>query len=197
MQNPNVLEQPEYPDLPQSENDSVGSISRDETVWMAGIIDGEGCIHFRMRSKKEKRKLKLTLRIEIGSASPYMIKRISEIWTKMNFSFQYVFQKTYKQDYMRIIVSSLRGCQKVLAAVRPFLTAKAEEADLVLNYIAWRLSSFPLYVGRQTKYVDQIQQRFAELKSQIDAIKNRRFSFQRLPRIASRPLDLTNLEVVV
>jgi len=198
MQTSNVLEQPEYPNLPQRENDSVGSISRDEAIWLASIIDGEGCIHFRLRSKKEPRKVKKTLAIEVGNSCPYLIKRVSEIWVKMGFSFFYVYQKTNRKDYMRILVGSQRGCQKVLTAVLPYLIAKREQATLVLNYLNWRLGSFPVYgMGRNTDGVDQVWRKLYELESNLQILNSKRFSFQRLPRRASMVLDLANLEVVV
>lgn len=198
MQTSNVLEQPEYPNLPKCENDSVGSISRDEAIWLASIIDGEGCLQFRLRSKKEKRQMRKTLAIEIGNSSPYLIRRISEIWVKMGFHFFYCYTKTYKKDYMRILVGSQRGCQKVLTAILPHLVAKKEQATLILDYLNWRLNRFPIYgLGRNSRGIDEIRTKWAELESNLHRINSKRFSFQRLPRRASTVLDLTNLEVMV
>ena len=199
MQMPNVLETPGYPDLPNGENDQVGTISRDEAAWLAGIIDGEGCIHFAFRSKKENswRQMHFKLRIEIGSSSPHMIQRISELWFKMGFHFCYAYQKTYRRDYMRIIVQSLRGCYKLLNTVQPFMVAKKEEVDLSLEYLTWRLGTFPVHIGRNSEMVEEIRSRLPELRDKIAKFKAKRFSFQRLPRQASRPLDLSKLEVMV
>lgn len=208
MQTPNVLETPVYPNLPKRENGLVGTISREEAAWLAGILDGEGCIHTSngegcihtsRRSMKEWkiRKTWIRLRIEIGSSSPHLIQQVSKLWAKMGFTFCYTYQKTDRKDYMRIIVQSLRGCYQVLMETREFMVAKKEEAELALEYLAWRLSSYPENIGRMTENVEEIHNRIDELEKMLTGVKKRRFSFQRLPRRASYPLDLSRLEVVV
>jgi intein/homing endonuclease len=197
MQSPNVLENLEYPNLPKSENDSVQAISRDVLAWLAGIIDGEGCIHFSPRSKKESRKLTVRVRIDVGSSSAIMIRKISEIWYAMGLTFCYSYQKTYRKDYMRIILQGLKGPQKMLRAIRPFLVTKQEEADIVLEYLDWRLSVFPVKIGTNTANLEEIRQKFYDLQARLANLRKRRYSFQRLPRTASRPLELTKLEVMV
>jgi hypothetical protein len=202
MQTSNLLENPGYPNLPNGENDSVRAISRDEAVWMAAILDGEGCIHFSQRSKKENRRVSIKIRIEIGNSCPFLIRKISEIWYKLGLNFCYVWQVSNNQlkrgrqkDYMRIITQSLRGCQKLLQTVRPWLITKAAEADLALEYLEWRITSFPTHINAHNPRIEEIKERTFKLRD--DLVKHRaiRFSSQRLPRRSSMPLDLANLVV--
>ena len=74
MKTPNVLETPVYPQLPECENVAVGSISRHEAdaAWLAGIIDGEGCISTTY-ANGTKSKYHYRCRVEVRNTNPFMI----------------------------------------------------------------------------------------------------------------------------
>lgn len=80
MKTPNVLGTPEYPNLPKRENDSVGTISRDniaDWAWLAGIFDGEGCVG--MHGNKARKGVP-QLRLFVRNCCPFMVRRIAEIY---------------------------------------------------------------------------------------------------------------------
>jgi hypothetical protein len=198
MQTPNVLGQPEYPNLPQCKNDSVGSISRDGSLvgWLAGIMDGEGCMGIHGIRTKQKNKLG-QMRMFVRNTSPHMIQRISEILVLWYIPFHYNYEKREngERESLKIVVTGLRSIQKLLLKLLPHLTAKKEEAMVALSYLEWRLG-IPLHT-RNSKDVAEINRRRDETRDKLFALKRKRFGLQRLPRRASMVLDLTNLEVVV
>lgn len=203
MQIPNVLETPGHPNLPKCENDSVGSISRDvvDLSYVAGIFDGEGCIHVDKKphclgSKRNSAVIVCTIR----NTNPYMIRKISEVYYKLGLVFFYAWTKEVARDRrenLAITVASYGSAYKLLMAILPYLIAKKKEAETVIDFLNWRKGgAVPIRaLTEEQRYV--LEGKINELYDNLRNAKQVKYGSQRLPREASKPLDLSNLEIMV
>jgi hypothetical protein len=198
MQTPNVLETPVYPNLPECENGSVGSISRHEVdaAWLAGIIDGEGCIHTTYANGK-KSKNHYRCRVEVRNTDPFMIQRITQILanSQIQFFLQFVKYEGKWKDQLVVVVTGYKAIQSLLKMVLPHLTAKQKEAQLMAEFINWRLNAHPMIGCNNGKNMEVLREKYLELHHGLRMVKRRSFGFQRLPRGGSCTLDLSKLEV--
>jgi len=209
MQSLNMLETPVDPNLPKCENDSVGSISRDvaDLAWLAGVIDGEGYLginwgtkHTAVRDGSSRRQA--VVRCHIRNTDPFMIQRISEIYYRHNLNFFWKWCKVYKdnkkwRESVEIVIISIGALEKLLKMITPFLVTKKDQAELILQYFKWRSSGVVPTRHPSPGQSEILLQKQNELDLALRKAKRIRYGFQRLPKAASRPLDLTNLEVMV
>jgi len=131
-------------EIPKCKNAQVQSIRREvreiELAWLAGIIDGEGCIYFGKRFDG-KGKPYHRLSISIANSDVRMIAKASQIYEALNLRFAYqlrTFAKFMKKHQMCIIVDSQGTGRKLLEAIYPYLVSKKDQAKLVLEYFEWR-----------------------------------------------------------
>lgn len=210
MQKSNVLETPEYPNLPKCENDSVGSISRDvaNLNWLAGVIDGEGClavnwaVSYTVKRDNTIRK-QFALRCSVRNTDPLMIQKISQIYHRHNlrFHWRWADQKWTEhpiwRDSLEIIVYCGGSLEKLLRLITPFLVTKKSQAEMILSYYDWRKSGVVPKRHPSPEQSKILAAKQLELESSLKKAKRTRYGFQRLPRLASMPIDLSNLEVMV
>lgn len=171
----------------------MGTISKEEAAWLAGVIDGEGCIQVGIRTKPRE-----TLRpvVEVANICPLLINRVSDICHKLGLVFHIAYG-TWRppSEYLRVAVTGHGSIEKLLDHILPYLTTKKEQAQKVLEFIRWR-KTMP-YGGGRTFANVEIVSRYRKLRDDLVALHARRFCLQRLPRRASMPLDLSGLEVKV
>ena len=198
LQTPNLLESPVYPNLPECENGSVGSISKDElnAAWLAGILDGEGCIVVTYANGNVSRNHYRT-RIEVRNTNPFMIQRITDILSSWELKFFLNFikrQGNYKQS-IAVVVTGYKTIFSLLQRVLPHLTAKQEEAKLMYDFINWRLNEHPMQGCNGGERMEILREKYVALYHILRKIKRRTFGLQRLPRRTSGTLSLTKLKV--
>lgn len=99
-----------------------------DRAWLAGIIEGEGCIHIH---KREKGRLNATYGafLSIHNTNERMIKRITEL-TGLSGNIQ-TTQKERNHKLYRWNALSLQG-QMVLREVYPYLVTKRDQARCAL-----------------------------------------------------------------
>lgn len=144
-----MLEQPEYPEVPQCENLQVRPISREvDLAWLAGVIDGEGNLHAMVQEKQSgpNNRLKfLCPKVRITNTDVRMIQKVSEIYARENLTFFYALNRVsrYKnrkdtwRDQLEITIASQAGVAKVLKLVMPYLVNKRKYASIFLEMIEW------------------------------------------------------------
>lgn len=101
-----------------------------ELGWLAGIIDGEGCISAYLGSGKVK------FEITIDTVSPKMEKHIRKIYRSHDiWHTEYV--KTNPggtRPVLRVRVAKKLGVIKLLELVLPFLVNKKQEAKTLIDW---------------------------------------------------------------
>src|SRR3990172_1603803 len=127
------------------DNQQVIGFEPIELGWLAGIIDGEGCLSLHDRSGK-RRGTGMTPLVSICNTDLAIIERISQILAKMeigNFvSKLYVAHKN-KNPYKVVSVQGLKRVGKLLTFVIPVLTGqKCKKAILLNEFCISRLSDW-------------------------------------------------------
>lgn len=132
-------------------------IKEKDLYWLAGIIDGEGCLSVNKRqgilNKNSNNGLGIrsyNVRIDIGNTDMEIIKRSSEIYCELGIKFWYSFIQPDKRfngrakGYVHIIVEGYRSCKKLLEAIGDKLQSgqKRRKAELMKEYIEYRLFYF-------------------------------------------------------
>lgn len=198
MKTSNILESPVYPDLPECENDSVGSIRRHETdaAWLAGIMDGEGCISTTY-ANGTKSKNHYRCRVEVRNTNPFMIQRITQIMADKGIQFflHYLKKRESYKEGLVFVVTGYKSIQRVLQMILPHLTAKYDEAKLMSEFISWRLNEHPMQACNNGEKMEVLREHYLALHQGLRMLKRRSFGLQRLPRGGSCALDLSKLEV--
>jgi hypothetical protein len=104
--------------------------------WLAGFIDGEGSIGLY------KVKYGYSPRVTVANTSTEALNKVVEITRLLNIGIT-GSDATMKNSTMRTVklsISKRADIQTLLDAVRPFLAGKANEADIMLGYLAGSLT---------------------------------------------------------
>jgi len=184
---------PQYPEIPQCKNAQVETISRVELAWLAGIIDGEGCMNLCWNAKRPQMKAE----INITNSDARIIARVSQIYHKENIKFHYTLRKRTR-FCLSICISGFRSCKKLLDMITPYLTGKRDQADTMAEYLKYRINLFSstkdqrragngLFVRTPELQYDEKDQYYM---NKLKELKTPPINPQRLQRRASQPLHL-------
>jgi len=107
--------------------------SKENLIWLAGLIDGEGCIHSHMTGKNNP-----SIQVQVHCASKIMVDSIEEIYLKEGI--EYFRDLPFRQpkstkDTHRITVRKKASIIKILRLIVIFMKVKSQEADLAIDYI--------------------------------------------------------------
>jgi len=115
----------------------------DEAAWLAGILDGEGCFHMSLYKRNNYPSGKaFQVIIKVSNIDALIIHKISEIYKKINVGFHYNLWKRKNpkhHDALSITVGGMKSCRRVVNEVLPYLSGKKKQAEIMLEYINWRL----------------------------------------------------------
>lgn len=107
--------------------------------WLAGIFDGEGCIALQIMSGG-----RVSLSLTVLTTSMPLALKLDALLTKLDakplsWKIDTVKSRPTRKPFARIRLTDMNKVLKVLTAVRPYLTCKASEADIMIYYISERL----------------------------------------------------------
>jgi len=135
-------------EIPKSKNALLGSIRREvgtaDSAWLAAAIEGEGNLSISQTYQRGINHGYKDARIGITNGHINFIKKVSEIYYDLNICFYYQLRKGKKHNHqarLDILTSGYRSCLKILNCIYPYLTSKRKEADLLVEYILWRLDN--------------------------------------------------------
>lgn len=98
-----------------------------EIAYLAGIVDGEGCISLGYRRKKGKPYITPTLQITNTNFRLLdILKPLGGSWYKV------VDKRTTRKDTFLWRMAG-KEAKELVALIRPFLKLKTEQADIVIN----------------------------------------------------------------
>jgi len=113
-----------------------------ELGWLAGIIDGEGCITLARAQKKHHENTPWFLPlIHISNTDPYIISEIVRIMRKYELPFWLQHRRTGKyanKNLYLVMIDGMKRVKKLLDVVIPYLIGKKEEAVTVREFIQYR-----------------------------------------------------------
>lgn len=124
-------------------------ISKTELGWLAGIIDGEGCIYARInKHNKSIRKLRtngvyvIRMGVSITNTDVFLIREVSRICEQMKVGFAYSTKppRAPRKGVISIIIEGKGRCKKLLSSILPYLINKKSQAEVLLELIKYRES---------------------------------------------------------
>lgn len=127
----------------------VINLSSEHLAYLAGIIDGEGCISVYLQKKGT-----LVVRIIIGNTNPLLVNWLKTHVTGLgNVHFKPSQRPNWKGCW--VWECSTRAAEAVLIAVRPWLVLKAAQADLVISALKVKIpAGTPMTLDRMSFYKD-------------------------------------------
>ena len=132
-----------------------------DLAWLAGIVDGEGCIAFHRRNDCGKHRHVVRCDVKIAMADKATILRVGALLAEIVGGDRVVvFEERRKvaraRPLWRVEVNSKGASQALLKTVLPYLFTKKLEAELCLGYLERALT--------ERKYrTDERDRRLAEL----------------------------------
>ena len=140
-----MLERTENMKIPQSNNASLQSISREvDLAWLAGIIDGEGNIQLSMKENANGSSY-LDTKVRIYNTDVRMMQKVAKIYVNENIVFCYTIGNNNRKNprwkrQMGIQVASHGSTSKLLNLVLPYLVNKKRLAEIMVEAIKHRKS---------------------------------------------------------
>ena len=112
-----------------------------ELGWLAGIIDGEGCITagLKNRGRSNVSVGSVECRITVQANSGAMIAKICNLLDITDIGYALELNRKVKggtRPAHRVVVRRKAEVMKLLSLITPHLVVKAAEAELMMTYIA-------------------------------------------------------------
>lgn len=102
-------------------------------AYLAGVIDGEGCIGIRRTKRTGSCKsTRYSAAVTVGNTSRVLIEQLVRAFGVGCVTYRYP-TKTKRACYLWSLSS--RGAREVLRAVQPYLIVKREQAAVLLEFI--------------------------------------------------------------
>ena len=140
------------------------NLSEIELAWMAGFVDGEGCIMLGYSHNEKTGNYNFRRRVNIVNTNRDILKIFQD-----NFGGSIREQKHMRKHFPNAkpiyswVCDAKQGAY-FIGLIKPYLKVKACQADLYLQYDYW-LNNFPVYGRRVGKAADKSK----EAKQSIDA----------------------------
>jgi hypothetical protein len=99
-------------------------------AWAAGILDGEGCIYIARFGKSRG---SWSLWVSVTNTDTRMLAKLQDLF---GGSIAGPYQPNPQRKPYRVWGVASRQAGQLLAAVRPWLVAKADQADIALEFRA-------------------------------------------------------------
>lgn len=120
----------------------VQTIRREvDIAWLAGLIEGEGCIISRLYDASERQHRQLFVRVTITNNDARIIRKATEIFSALGIGYFYQLHMRRKQNHNTGIVVTVSGkgrVKKLLDAIMPHLSGKLEQAQAMKSIIERR-----------------------------------------------------------
>jgi len=109
----------------------IGHLSDIERAYLAGIVDGEGCIQFHRRNAKDGRKPVYVLAVSIANTSPALLDWLETRLPHRAYIHRHTHSKPQWRDRYDWVLSGNRQVLIFLKEITPYLVIKKEQAILL------------------------------------------------------------------
>jgi hypothetical protein len=176
------------------ENLAAESISRKDVcaAYLAGVMDGEGCIHARFgRQTNPRYRGGNTLRIGVTIYNTHhaLVRRVTECLTflEVPFSMSATGRKNNEKPGVNVVVEGKGRTAKLLNILLPYLSAKKMQAVLALELIAYRESLAVKLPGLKGRFGKANLQEDEKILSLIRQIKREKSDFPSILEFSRLP----------
>lgn len=130
-------------------------ISETNIAWLAGIIDGEGCITIVKSGKGNKYLVPV---VAIVNTNKAIITKICEILDIADISYCIRIKANGKNNIQEIALRSSKRVSQTLKLVTPYLIGKSRQAAKVLAFCESRASCYnKAYTEENFKLREEVQ----------------------------------------
>jgi hypothetical protein len=114
-----------------------------DLAWVAGIIDGEGCVSITKsgNGKTDRPSGAITyyaLRLHVANADPRLILRLRELFGGPVYQRIRLHHPEWKPQWDWYAPRGGTGAVEILRMVYPYLVSKRDQADLAFAFVAAR-----------------------------------------------------------
>ena len=121
----------------------MGNQQETTKAYIAGILDGEGCIHISLQSKRGPRSIgTLHHIVQIANTSKVLVDFIANWFDNQNIPYHVWWTKPKGKNqkiYAQVRVTRFHGINKFLTLLLPYLVIKKAQANLMLEFSSRRL----------------------------------------------------------
>jgi len=146
-----------------SADNGQARVSEMEKGWLAGLIDGEGCLHIDLDPR--------------GGAHPYLtvtntnqliIEKAVDIWQRLGIGCRVQTRSSGGRNPVKDVqVIGYKRLKPALISIMPYLVGKADEALLLYRFVESRLLRFNNHsINTERKYNREELQLIQALKNQ-------------------------------
>ena len=173
-----------------------GDIERADIGYLAGIIDGEGCLSIAV-AKREDSAFKLNIKpiLNITNTDRKLIEAVQTILGKLgikNRVSRYHAAPNRRSDGYRIHVTSPEELARILPVLIPYLISKRRRAELILAYVLKRRRKLRMFKSgsKQSRYGPEEFSMAERIRNEIALSSGKTWS--RHPRTAFALRQLMN-----
>jgi len=127
-----------------------------EIAWLAGILDGEGCITAKMPSPRA-----LAFRITFESVSEAMMTAIRRILGEMDVDYAMggpLYRARSTRPSYRVHVQKKADVLKFCDAILPFSVVKRHELELVKSFLDKAVGHYHTAAEEDLKILDRLRE---------------------------------------
>lgn len=112
------------------------TVSEVEKGWLAGIIDGEGCIHIDLDPKGGSHPY-----LTVTNSNKLIIEKVYDIWHRLGIGCRIQTRANKRKNPVQDVqVIGFKRLKPALIAIMPYLVGKTDEAFLLHRFVESRLS---------------------------------------------------------
>ena len=131
-----------------------------DLAWLAGVIDGEGCFSIYGVNRKDADNPSPSAYLSITNSNDLLLSRCRQILDESDIKYLYNDPKNGHQQgrrVMRIRVKNYSSLRRLIELILPFLIGKADQAKVMLEFVALAGQRGKLNLHSRTDLMDRIK----------------------------------------
>lgn len=159
-------------------DDPQATLTKEDLAWLGGLIDGEGCIYLarRIRGKSKGDGKNMTTNykpgISIANSDPFIIEEAHRILTLAGLGHWIMWMNPRnhagRPQTKRMMGSvqcvGFKRTQKALKILMPYVRAKRDQAQILLEFVERRLAIKPTSHNTYNEVDEEYHRRLHQLK---------------------------------
>jgi len=127
------------------------TVSEVEKGWLAGIIDGEGCIHIDLDARGGSHPY-----LTVTNSNKLIIEKAYDIWHRLGIGCRIQTRGSGRVNPVQDVqVIGYKRIKPALIAIMPYLVGKADEALLLYRFVESRLARYNNHLTNEEKKLNR------------------------------------------
>lgn len=137
----------------------VNDMNELDKSYIAGIIDGEGCVGLAKQVKELKdgsESIVIRPQIRVGMTDKETVEHVGKKVGSGSFSFQYEEDDTKKEQEI-FVINAINDVIDFIEQIKPYMITKKKQSELLLEYCKSRKPRTE-YTERQLEIYDELRE---------------------------------------